>query len=608
MALPSRFLEDIRARLTCSGVVGRRVKLTRRGREHVGLCPFHGEKTPSFTVNDDKGFFHCFGCGAHGDVIGFAMRIDSLGFMEAVENLAQEAGLAMPRLSPVEREAAERSASLSEIVESACQWFEDQLKRPEGKGARDYLAQRGLSATTLAEFRLGFAPDRGEALKAALKAKGIDVALMVQAGLLVQPEDGRESFDFLRGRVVFPIADRRGRVIAFGGRVLGDGQPKYLNSRDTPLFDKGRSLFAFDKAREGVRNGAEVVVVEGYMDAIALHQAGFTGAVAPLGTALTVPQIELLWSMGKEPILCFDGDAAGERAALRAAERALPILKPGLSLRFAKLPAGEDPDTLVRRHGVQAFHDTLAAARPLVEIVWESATAGRVLDTPERRAALEHDLTERLRAIADRGVQQEYIGELIWQRLRRRSSRKGKVSQATSLRGGGHVGALEGRRAQVLLATLVNHPALIAEEAERLSELAMEGEHDRLRQALLGCADEAVAWDRESLIAHLNAAGLGPILNGVLHPSLYRSWGFSGPSASLDEARVGWRDILSRLDLRRLGGDIEAAARALHDDMSEGALTRLNQLIRERDALADPEYEDDPVRSRPPPARRAEPA
>ena len=422
MTFTPQFLDEIRTRLPCSEVIGRRVRLVKKGREFGGLCPFHNEKTPSFWVNDEKGFFHCFGCGAHGDVIGFSMRIDNLSFPETVEKLANEAGLEMPRFTPQERERAERQLTLHEVVEAACAWFEKQLLAPSGRAGLDYLYGRGLSDDTIKRFRLGFAPDGRAALKTALLAAGFKEPLLLEAGLIVTPDDGRDSFDFFRGRVIFPIMDRRGRAIAFGGRIMGDGQPKYLNSRDTPLFDKGRTLYALDKARAGVGGGAgrppaELLVAEGYMDVIALHEAGFNGAVAPLGTAVTPEQIQALWKLAPEPIICLDGDAAGQRAALRAADRALPLLRPGYSLRFATLTDGDDPDSLIRKSGPEAFAELLGRARPLIDIVWESETAGQSIDTPERRAGLEERLKKRLSVIEDRSVQQQYFQMLVKGRM-----------------------------------------------------------------------------------------------------------------------------------------------------------------------------------------------
>jgi len=405
MSFTPQFLDELRQRLSLVQVISRKVKLTRRGREQTGLCPFHAEKSPSFTVNDDKGFFHCFGCGAHGDVIGFVMRSDGLSFPETVERLAREAGLELPVSSPEERERTQRQATLVSAMETAAAWYEQQLKVPQGRPALDYLKQRGLSDATIARFRLGDAPEGRTALRDALAKAGVPLELAIEAGLIGKGEDGN-IFDRMRGRVIFPIADRRGRIIAFGGRILGEGQPKYLNSPETPLFHKGRTLYGLGQALRPARDAGEIVVAEGYMDVIALAQAGFAQAVAPLGTALTEEQMGELWRLVPEPTLCFDGDGAGERAAARAAERALPLLKPGQSLRFALLPAGEDPDTLIIAQGAAAMRAVLDAAQPLAEMVWRGGVQGRSFDTPERRAGLRQEVRERLSRIADRPVQE----------------------------------------------------------------------------------------------------------------------------------------------------------------------------------------------------------
>src|SRR5438270_2867695 len=416
MAFPPGFLDELRARVSLPDLVGRRVRLARKGREYGGLCPFHNEKTPSFYVVEDKGFFHCFGCGAHGDAIGFVMRADNLDFIEAVERLAGEAGIAVPQQTPQERERAQRQKTLLEALAAAADFYEAQLWSPRnsvgGAAARDYLAARGLDEETIRRFRLGWASDDRQALRRALSAD-FPEALLHEAGLLRQPEGGGDPYDYFRGRVLFPIGDRAGRVIAFGGRTLRDDQPKYLNSPDTPLFEKGRVLYAWAAARANLARDAgdgapAVIVVEGYMDVIALHRAGFGSAVAPLGTALTEMQLHELWRLAPEPVLCFDGDTAGQRAALRALHRALPALQPGRSLRFATLPPGEDPDSLVRAAGSPAVAQILAAARPLSEVLWQSELAARPIDTPERRAELERRLMAEAALIADRSVQGEY--------------------------------------------------------------------------------------------------------------------------------------------------------------------------------------------------------
>ena len=404
MAFPPAFLEELRARLPLSEVVGKRLRLVRAGREFQAPCPFHNEKTPSFTVNDAKGFFHCFGCGAHGDVIGFTMRHDHLTFPEAVETLAAQAGLPVPRTAPEERQRYERQKSLHEVVEAAARWFEAQLRQPAGAAALAYLRRRGLDDAALATFRLGYAPPDGGGLRTALEREGFAVKDMLEAGLVKQPADGgRAPFGFFRHRVMFPVADRRGRIVAFGGRLIDGEGPKYINTGETPLFHKGQLLYGLSRARQAAAEGQPVIVVEGYMDVIALVRAGYAGAVAPLGTAMTETQIETAWKLypGRErfPVLCFDGDNAGKRAAFRAVERVLPLLRPDQSVRVAFLPTGEDPDSLIRAKGAAAFEAVLAAARSLVDVLWEMETEGRAFETPEAKAGLEAALNARVDAI-----------------------------------------------------------------------------------------------------------------------------------------------------------------------------------------------------------------
>mgnify|MGYP001793615601 CR=1 FL=1 len=413
MAFPPEFLDELRNRIATSEVVGKRVKLVKKGREHTGLCPFHNEKSPSFTVNDDKGFYHCFGCGAHGSAIDFVMNTEGLSFPETVERLAGVAGMEVPRERPEDRERAQKRAGLTDVVEAACVWFEEQLQTEAGKEARDYLERRGLAPQTVKAFRLGFAPRTRGVLAKALRARGLTVDQLLEAGLVKRGEDGPDDLrDYFFHRVIFPITDRRGRVIAFGGRTLGDSKAKYLNSPDTPLFHKGRVLYNLARARKAAHDTGELLVTEGYMDVIALAEGGFPAAVAPLGTAVTEEQIEELWRLTAEPTLCFDGDAAGQRAAFRAAERALPLLKPGKSLLFALLPPGEDPDSLLRGQGPAALRALLEAAQPLADLVWRKATEGRSADTPERRAAIRADLRDQVRAIRDPELREDYRQEM----------------------------------------------------------------------------------------------------------------------------------------------------------------------------------------------------
>jgi len=410
MSLTPQFLDELRARTSLSTLIGRTVKVQKAGREYKACCPFHNEKTPSFTINDEKGFYHCFGCGAHGDAIRWMTDQRGLPFMEAVKELAATAGMEVPAADPRAAKRAEQAKGLHEAMAAAQSFFEDQLGGLDGGEARAYLGRRGISDATRRAFGFGYAPDARGKLKTALRDFG--EPMLVEAGLLIDPEGERDSYDRFRGRLMLPIRDIRGRVIAFGGRILGDGEPKYLNSPDTPLFDKGRTLYNIDKASPASRQTGRVIVVEGYMDGIALAQAGFADAVAPLGTALTEHQIERLWKMVEVPILCFDGDAAGQKAADRAAIRALPILKPGCSLSFVSLPAGMDPDDVVRSGGKDKFETFLALAKPLVQRVWEYELKVEPTDTPEARAGLQQRINDRVASIAHPLVRKQYADEL----------------------------------------------------------------------------------------------------------------------------------------------------------------------------------------------------
>ncbi|MFO0996530.1 MAG: DNA primase [Alphaproteobacteria bacterium] len=582
---PPQFLDEIRARVALAETVGRRVRLQRRGREHVGLCPFHNEKTPSFTLNEDKGFFHCFGCGAHGDVIGFVMRTEGLSFPEAVERLAEQAGLQVPETSPAERERAVRQQTLGTVLEAACVWYEKQLKDRAGREARDYLRGRGLTDETITRFRLGYAPDSRHALKGALAQQKVEESLAIEAGLLRRPEGGGDSYDYFRGRILFPISDARGRIIAFGGRVMGDGQPKYLNSPETPLFRKGAVLFGLAQAREAARAKREIVVAEGYMDVIALHQAGISHAVAPLGTALTEAQIELLWRLAPEPVLCFDGDEAGRRAMNRAADRALPILRPGCSLRFASLPPGEDPDSLIRASGAPQMERVLERARPLKDVIWDMETAGRPADTPERRAEIRRLVLERVNRIAERSVQRYYLDEMegrLEEAFGRRKAQKGQgwvgraratgpgqarpaQARPTGLTSQGDVDRLIQRFEMAFLAALVRQPELLDELGEPLGARTFGwAELDRLRQAIVG----AVGLDTATLQIHLREQGFSGLLDRVLSRDVYEAAPFAGPEKGFVERREEWLEAWARFWRREAHTEISVDAQALGDDLT----------------------------------------
>src|SRR5215510_7873088 len=413
MRFSPQFRDEIRARLPVSEVVGKRVRLKKAGKEWKGLSPFQQEKTPSFTVNDQKGFYHDFSSGKHGNIFDFVMETEGVSFPEAVERLASMAGMALPAANPEAARNEQRRKTLHDVMELAAKLFQDTLASRGGAKARGYLADRGLSSATQLQFRLGYAPADRFALKEYLGSQNIPVADMVEAGLLIAGDDIPVPYDRFRDRVTFPITDLRGRVIAFGGRALEkDAQAKYLYSPETPLFHKGDNLYNHGPARQAAHNGAQLVVVEGYVDVIAMVTAGFAATVAPLGTALTEDQLALLWKMSDEPILCFDGDRAGQGAAFRAVDLALPRLKPGKSVLFATLPDGQDPDDLVRSGGKGAVADVLAGARPLAEMLWMRETASAQFDTPERRAGLEARINAITAAIAHEAVRKYYRQDL----------------------------------------------------------------------------------------------------------------------------------------------------------------------------------------------------
>jgi DNA primase len=569
MAFPPGFLDELRSRISLSALIGRRVKLERRGRELAGLCPFHNEKTPSFYVAEDKNFFHCFGCGAHGDVIGFVMRAEALDFLEAVEKLAGEAGLAVPQSTPEEREKARRQKTLLEALEAAAGLYEAQLWSAAGKTALEYLHGRGLDAATIRSFRLGWAPGTREGgsrqtLRRALAAE-YGEPLLVEAGLLHAPRDG-DPFDYFRDRILFPIGDRAGRVIAFGGRVLDDGQPKYLNSPESPLFDKSRVLYGWSAARAAAADGRDPIVAEGYLDVIALHRAGFGSAVAALGTALSEFQLQELWRFGSEPILCFDGDAAGQRAAARALRRALPLLQPGHSLRFALLPSGEDPDSLLRRAGREAFARVMATARPLSDMLWEIEAGAGPLDTPERRADLDRRLMAAVALIAEPTVRAEYhrhMRERLYQAWRgqhphERAKSRGEPAgpgfvreHAASPRPPDRV------QREILFRILLHSPALIEEVAEEFAALEIpEPELDKLRREILEIAALYPGLEASALRQHLVSNGFAATVEAFCSPSVDSGFLLRRPAVSV--ARSEWAHVVGML----MGGQRAVLAEA----------------------------------------------
>lgn len=604
MAFQQSFLDEIRARVPLTQLVGRRVQLKQRGRDDWwGLSPFANEKTPSFHVRDDKGFYHCFATGEHGDHFSWLMQVEGLSFPEAVETLAGLAGMEVPKSSPEERRREEKRKDLTEVVGFAAGWYARQLEGPAGRDAREYLSGRGLDAGTVHAFELGFAPDDREGLAAAAKEQGIEMPQLLEAGLYRKPDDGRSPYPLFRNRIMFPILDRRGRPIAFGGRFMGDakaiGVGKYINSPDTPLFDKSRTLYNLSKAREPARQGDPLLVVEGYMDVIALAKAGFPAAVAPLGTAVTEHQIAELWRHSDEPILCLDGDVAGQKAAIRAGERALPGLQPGKSLSFAFMPEGEDPDSLVNgAGGVKEMNDLIANAQPLSDFLFETETVGRQLNTPERRARLEADLAQLTGGIQDDLVRREYqqsFKDKLWQLKRKHSqsrlkqTRKQAIREFRAARKGG-VGSLGPRaeqpfgrrlmdtaanrlvrrRQEIVLATLVNHPTLLEEFDEALDAIAFDPDLDKLRSELQKHALAGDTLDPEALTHHLIAGGAEAPLSAVSHPDVYRLAPQAKASADPYEARKLLEHVLLIGQQKALMGEYRSAARAVSQVAPEG--------------------------------------
>ncbi len=596
MTFSPRFLDEVKNRVGLAEVVGRRVRLIKKGREHSGLCPFHNEKSPSFTVNEDKGFYHCFGCGEHGSVFDFVMKTDNMSFPEAVERLANEAGLEIPVETPEERQRQERAKGLYDVMEAATVYYEKLLRMPEGKGALDYLLDRGISEASIKHFRIGFAADSRGGLKAALSREGISNQLMIEAGLLIQPDDlAREPYDRFRGRVMFPITDRRGRMIAFGGRILGEGEPKYLNSPETPLFHKGYNLYALPDAIEAARTTNTILVTEGYTDVIALHQAGYKHAVAPLGTALTEEQIQLMWRVVSEPVLCFDGDAAGQKAAGRAAERALPILKPEKSLSFVTMPEGEDPDSLIKSRGAPAIEAVLAQAVHLSEIIWRLETHGHRLETPEDRAGLEKRLRDAAKRIADETVQRHYINTFksrLWEAFRknqpqtsgkysgqnRGGRRTSSVQMAEKSGVAAHIDTIWIQQA-ILIATLINHPALFDALGEQLGSLEfMAPELDKLRQEVLKTLASSSGLDFQALQDHLEDTGFSELLNGHLSRQVLNHANFARPDEHIDVARKGWEQTLRLFRRNKLLEEIQAVEEELAENPTREAFELLKAL------------------------------
>ena len=615
MSLSPAFLDELRMRTSLSTLIGRTVKVQKAGREYKACCPFHNEKTPSFTINDEKGFYHCFGCGAHGDAIRWMTDHRGLPFMEAVKELAQTAGMDVPAPDPRAAKRAEQTKGLHDVMAAAQTFFEEQLGGIEGAEARNYLQRRGISDATRRTFGFGYSPDARARLKGALKDFGDP--MLIEAGLLIDPDgaepDGgksrkRDSYDRFRGRLMLPIRDIRGRVIAFGGRILGAGEPKYLNSPDTPLFDKGRTLYNIDRASPASRQSGRVIVVEGYMDVIALAQAGFGETVAPLGTALTEHQIERLWKMADVPILCFDGDAAGQKAAIRAATRALPLLRPGMSLAFATLPGGQDPDDLIRAEGPSAMEKVLDAAEPLVERLWKHEHGAASLDTPEQRAAFKQRLSAITDAIGHPDVRAHYVqifrqrydalffartapggrqnfqrgggARTGWQRDRRGNWKPPLPPAGVEVRAIG-VSGMEQRLLRAILASLLRHPDQIGEHREMLAGLRIGD--PGLAQLLRAMIAASFAKETVETHALLTILGQGEVYNmakGMLRADTFT---FTPHRMTTDSDRVR-RDLEEAIRVMAQGPELETAlaeaTRRAREDLNEATFAEQQRVHR----------------------------
>jgi len=605
MKFPPSVLEEIKARLPVSAVVGKRVRLAKAGREWKGLSPFNAEKTPSFFVNDQKGSFFDFSSGKNGDIFKFVMETEGLSFPEAVEKLASEAGVALPKVSVEAQVQEEKRKGLHEVVELAARFFEAELQSERGGLARRYLSGRGLEGQARQLFRMGYAPPDRFALRDHLAGKGVGADAMMETGLLVHGEEIAVPYDRFRDRVMFPIHDARGRVVAFGGRAMSADVPaKYLNSPETPLFHKGGLLFNHHNARKAAHDTGQVIVVEGYVDVIAMTLAGFPQVVAPLGTALTEDQLALLWRMAGEPVICLDGDKAGRKAAGRAIDLALPMLEPGRSLSFALLPEGQDPDDLARSGGKPAVAEVIGSAKPLVDMLWAREFEASQLDTPERRAAFERRLKEPLGLIRDEATRRHYRRE-IDERLGQLFAPAPQQERFEGRRQGGFGGNARGgrgfpraaerqplsqvrpslqltnsplmqrrhgenpREAFILLA-LASHADLVMRCVDEIAELALDGPAaERFRQALLEAAFDG-SFDQEAFgrrLEQTRVAEARAALLAVTQPAerlkLLQTADLESVFDSIRQA------LVLHHRARTLHSELKAAERALADEPTE---------------------------------------
>ncbi len=600
MSISPRFLDELRNRLTLSEVIGKRIKVTRAGRESKACCPFHHEKTPSFTINDDKQFFHCFGCGEHGDVIGFVMRHDNLSFMDTVELLAADVGMLVPKPTPQQVAKAKQEKDLYALMDDAAAYFEAYLLEPRNEDALRYLLERGITQETIKEFRVGFAPDDGQALRKYLKEKGHEDKDMLRVGILKASSRGGEPYVFFRDRIIFPVPDRRGRIVAFGGRVLPEHirppqrrdftPPKYINSSETPLFHKGSMLYGEPIARRAAADGQSIILVEGYMDVIACAQAGVRGALAPMGTAVTEEQIVSMWNMipdfSKVPILCFDGDNAGRKAARRVCERIMPLLEPGKSVSFAFMPDGDDPDSLIKASGVKGFQKILSKNVSLFDFMWNAHVQGKDLRTPEMRAGVIKQLENEVNRIANMDVQVHYksqlknkISEVFFPRREFSGGKKRGGSGFVPVRPKAPRAHAQRLFPRVLLAALVNHPHIFESVEEVVCSLSLrDPDLERLRQFVVGILmdDEASA---EYLKEKIKNSGYSQEIDDICNESVYVHASFCSPAAKDDDVTGKWLAYWKDGSAAGLEKEIQNGWKKAYLDSSEEDEEKLRHLL-----------------------------
>ncbi|OAN95686.1 DNA primase [Sulfitobacter geojensis] len=614
MSLPPGFLDELRTRSSLSQVVGRKVmwdaRKSNQGKGDMWApCPFHQEKSASFHVDDRKGFYYCFGCHAKGDAISFIRETENVGFMEAVEILAREAGMPVPKQDPRAQEKADKRTELADVMELAVRWFRLQLKTNAGADARAYLDKRGLNDAALERWEIGFAPDTWQGLWDALKGKDIDDKLILGAGLAKPSSKGGKPYDTFRGRIMFPIRDARGRAIAFGGRAMDpNDNAKYLNSPETELFDKGRSLYNVKEARTAAGRGQPLLVAEGYMDVIALQQAGFEAAVAPLGTAITENQLAMLWRIDPEPVITLDGDTAGQRAALRLIDLALPLIEAGKSLRFAMMPEGQDPDDLLKSAGKGAFQKLIDGAVPMVQLLWQRETEGRVFDSPERKAALDKALREKIKLIQDPSIRSHYgqeIKDLRWKLFRPQSggraavaagdgkwAGKGKwgkeppykashTAKSSVLVAATDASMTEHLREAVVLAALATTPEIIEKFESGLEGMTcLDATHRSLRDVMLRFAHEGPEVLREKISTALGEDTLENLLSQrhvAITPCIRKP-------GDTEMASLTVAEELAKLEAARgLDAEIAEAVEDLNGVADEGVTWRLSEAARAAD-------------------------